>query len=181
MGLSIKPRVPTNSCVSSLWVSGIFHLRRACCVVGGLTLARYNRDCYQNYGPWSRKCCSHQKIRTKNTHTQEKGTIPKDEEVHLPYFLTLGCCVSGTCVFTRRLYPYPRVFYCRHEQTAKDMLSRLEQTSAGGDTNPFGLDVRGIVRLFGALQSNGFASGIYLHPAMTNHSCRCGTPRQRPY
>lgn len=36
-----------------------------------------------------------------------------------------------------------------------------------------GLDARGIVRLFGALQSNGFASGIYLHPAMTNHSCRC--------
>lgn len=36
-----------------------------------------------------------------------------------------------------------------------------------------GLDVRGIVRLFGALQSNGFASGVYLHPAMTNHSCRC--------
>eukprot|EP00752_Nemacystus_decipiens_P006630 g5961.t1 len=64
----------------------------------------------------------------------------------------------------------------RHEQTAKDMLSRLDkvQSSAGRDasTNAFGLDVRGIVRLLGALQSNGFASGIYLHPAMTNHSCR---------
>lgn len=59
------------------------------------------------------------------------------------------------------------------------MLSRLEQSSAtGGDdviAGHFGLDVRGIMRLFGALQSNGFASGIYLHPAMTNHSCRCGT------
>lgn len=53
------------------------------------------------------------------------------------------------------------------------MLSRLKKSSAGRDANTaFGLDVRGIVRLFGALQSNGFASGIYLHPAMTNHSCR---------
>ncbi len=54
------------------------------------------------------------------------------------------------------------------------MLERLRQSSAegGGGGEAFGLDVRGIVRLFGALQSNGFASGIYLHPAMTNHSCR---------
>ena len=42
----------------------------------------------------------------------------------------------------------------------------------GARSTETGLDVRGIVRLFGALQSNGFASGIYLHPAMTNHSCR---------
>lgn len=53
------------------------------------------------------------------------------------------------------------------------MLSRLEQSHAGAGAGTLGLDVRGIVRLFGALQSNGFASGIYLHPAMTNHSCRC--------
>ncbi|CAN0340256.1 unnamed protein product, partial [Laminaria digitata] len=55
----------------------------------------------------------------------------------------------------------------RHEEVAKTMISDLGERSA-----ETGLDVRGIVRLFGALQSNGFASGIYLHPAMTNHSCR---------
>lgn len=55
----------------------------------------------------------------------------------------------------------------RHEEVAKAMISDLGERST-----ETGLDVRGIVRLFGALQSNGFASGIYLHPAMTNHSCR---------
>eukprot|EP00904_Undaria_pinnatifida_P007954 jgi/Undpi1/4289/HiC_scaffold_17.g07655.m1 len=55
----------------------------------------------------------------------------------------------------------------RHEEVAKSMILELGERSTEA-----GLDARGIVRLFGALQSNGFASGIYLHPAMTNHSCR---------
>lgn len=60
------------------------------------------------------------------------------------------------------------VYVFRHRETAKGMVAELGEDSS----RETGLDVRGIVRLFGALQSNGFASGIYLHPAMTNHSCR---------
>lgn len=54
------------------------------------------------------------------------------------------------------------------------MVAKLgrESSATEAETEVLGLDVPGIVRLFGALQSNGFASGIYLHPAMTNHSCR---------
>lgn len=62
----------------------------------------------------------------------------------------------------------------RHEETAKVMVAKLGRKSSAteAEAEALGLDVHGIVRLFGALQSNGFASGIYLHPAMTNHSCR---------
>lgn len=62
------------------------------------------------------------------------------------------------------------VYFCtgRHEQTARGMVSKLGKEAC----SETGLNVCEIVRLFGALQSNGFASGIYLHPAMTNHSCR---------
>ncbi|CAN0044904.1 unnamed protein product, partial [Ectocarpus fasciculatus] len=62
----------------------------------------------------------------------------------------------------------------RHEETAKVMVAKLgrESSATEAEAEALGLDVHGIVRLFGALQSNGFASGIYLHPAMTNHSCR---------
>ncbi|CAM9459830.1 unnamed protein product, partial [Ectocarpus sp. 8 AP-2014] len=62
----------------------------------------------------------------------------------------------------------------RHEETAKVMVAKLgrESSATEAEAEALGLDVPDIVRLFGALQSNGFASGIYLHPAMTNHSCR---------
>ncbi|CAM9254539.1 unnamed protein product, partial [Ectocarpus sp. 12 AP-2014] len=62
----------------------------------------------------------------------------------------------------------------RHEETARVMVAKLgrESSATEAEAEAMGLDVPGIVRLFGALQSNGFASGIYLHPAMTNHSCR---------
>lgn len=56
----------------------------------------------------------------------------------------------------------------RHEGTARRMISAMDKEALAQT----GLDARGVVRLFGVLQSNGFASGIYLHPAMTNHSCR---------
>ncbi|CAM9508860.1 unnamed protein product, partial [Scytosiphon promiscuus] len=53
----------------------------------------------------------------------------------------------------------------RHEDTAKGMLARLnERDSAAGEAEekePVGLDLKGVVRLFGALQSNGFASDLF--------------------
>ena len=57
----------------------------------------------------------------------------------------------------------------RNKETAEAMITELgPEASRKAD-----LDARAIVRLLGALQSNGFSSGIYLHSAMTNHSCRC--------
>ncbi|CBJ29973.1 conserved unknown protein [Ectocarpus siliculosus] len=69
----------------------------------------------------------------------------------------------------------------RHEETAKVMVAKLgrESSATEAEAEALGLDVPGIVRLFGALQSNGFASGIYLHPAMTNHSCRANAIKWR--
>eukprot|EP00903_Cladosiphon_okamuranus_P009460 g9019.t1 len=93
-------------------------------------------------------------------------------------FMASADIAPGTLLLVeRRFLPMPTAVECGLAggvgQTAKDMLGHLEKRSAGVDTKTsFGVDVRGIVRLFGALQSNGFASGVYLHPAMTNHSCR---------
>lgn len=62
----------------------------------------------------------------------------------------------------------------RNGEVAEVMIAELGPEAS----KRFRLDSRAVVRLLGVLQSNGFSSGIYLHSAMTNHSCRCDFRRE---
>ncbi|CAM9169941.1 unnamed protein product [Choristocarpus tenellus] len=56
----------------------------------------------------------------------------------------------------------------RYAGVAKDMLDSLPPEVAA----ELRLDITSMLRLLCVFRSNGFSSGVYLHMAMTNHSCR---------